>query len=51
MIEFAEASGADNVLLKGFPAQKLVAIVENLIERGGGHSLVQTDSGGGTNAN
>jgi len=28
-----EASGADSVLIKGFPVQKLIAIVEGLIEQ------------------
>ena len=46
-----EALGVDSVLLKGFPAQKLITIVENLIDLRGDTLLVQTDTEGGTNAN
>ncbi len=42
----AEASGVDNVLLEGFPAQKLVAIVEKLIDGGEETPLVQADTDG-----
>ncbi len=39
-------SGADNVLLKGFSAQKLIAIVENLIDQQGALPQVQTNPEG-----
>jgi DNA-binding NarL/FixJ family response regulator len=42
----ADALGADNVLIKGFSAQKFVAIVEDLIGRRGGSSPVQTNTKG-----
>ncbi len=41
-----EESGADSVLLKGFSAQKLIAIVENLIDRQGALPQVQTNPEG-----
>jgi len=46
-----EISGADTVLLKGFSAQKLIAIVEDLIDQRGEIPLEQTDAEGGTDAN
>jgi DNA-binding response OmpR family regulator len=39
-------SGVDNVLLKGFSAQKLIAIVENLIDRNGALPQIQTNPEG-----
>ena len=41
-----EESGADSVLLKGFSAQKLIAIVENLIDRQGALPQVQPNPEG-----
>ena len=41
-----EESGVDNVLLKGFSAQKLIAIVENLIDQQGALPQVQTNPEG-----
>ena len=46
-----EELGVDSVLLKGFPAQKLIAIVENIIDFRKDTPPVQTDPEGGTNAN
>lgn len=46
-----EELGVDSVLLKGFPAQKLIAIVENIIDCRKDTPPVQTDPEGGTNAN
>jgi DNA-binding response OmpR family regulator len=46
-----ETFGVDNVLLKGFPAQKLIAIVENLIDQREKAPLAQPDTEGGTNEN
>ena len=46
-----EAFGVDHVLLKGFSAQKLVAIIENLIGQREDTHLPQTDTEGGANAN
>jgi DNA-binding NarL/FixJ family response regulator len=42
--------GVDSVLLKGFSAQKLVDIVENLIDQRGSTSPNQINKEGGTNA-
>jgi len=41
-----EESGVDSVLLKGFSAHKLIAIVENLIDRQGALPQVQTNPEG-----
>jgi len=47
-----EVFGVDSVLLKGFSAQKLIAIIENLIEQRGDTPLPQIGTEeGGTNAN
>jgi len=46
----AEELGLDNVLLKGFSAQKLVDLVEKLINQRGSTSPNQTHMEGGTNA-
>jgi DNA-binding NarL/FixJ family response regulator len=46
----AEELGVDTVLLKGFPAQKLVDIVEELIDQRGSTSPNQTNKKGETNA-
>jgi DNA-binding NarL/FixJ family response regulator len=42
----AEASGADNVLLEGFPTQKLVVIVERIIDGREDTPPVQADTDG-----
>jgi len=44
-----EAFGVDSVLIKGFQAQKLIAIVENLVSPQGDTPLPQTDTEGGAN--
>jgi DNA-binding response OmpR family regulator len=44
----AEAAGADDVLVRGFSAQKLITLAENLIDLKGGDSSVDTDLEGGT---
>ena len=46
----AEELGVDSVLLKGFPAQKLVDIVEKLIDQRESTSPNQINLEGGTNA-
>jgi DNA-binding NarL/FixJ family response regulator len=46
----AEELGVDSVLLKGFSAQKLVDIVEKLIDQRGSTSPNQINKKGGTNA-
>ena len=46
----AEESGVDSVLIKGFSAQKLVAIVENIIDRREDTPLVQANTEGVTNS-
>ena len=46
----AETSGADSVLLKGFPAQKLITIVETVFDRREDTLLFQENTEGGTNA-
>ena len=46
----AEELGVDSVLLKGFPAQKLVDIVEKLIDQRGCTCANQITQEGGTNA-
>jgi DNA-binding NarL/FixJ family response regulator len=46
-----ESFGVDSVLLKGFSAQKLIAIVENVLDQRGGTPPVQANTEGGTNAN
>jgi len=46
-----EAFGVDSVLIKGFPAQKLIAIIESLINQREDPPLPQTDTEGGANAN
>jgi DNA-binding NarL/FixJ family response regulator len=46
----AEELGVDSVLLKGFSAQKLVDIVEKLIDQRGSASPNQINKEGGTNA-
>ena len=43
--------GADRVLLKGFPAQKLVDVIEELIDQRGSTSPNRTNKKGGTNVN
>lgn len=45
----AEELGVDSVLLKGFSAQKLIDIVEKLIDQSGSTSLNQITKKGGTN--
>ena len=45
----AEASGADSVLIKGFSAQKLIAIVEDLLEQRENSHRVLTNIDGGSN--
>ena len=45
----AEELGVDSVLLKGFSAQKLIDIVEKLIDQRGSTSLNQITKKGGTN--
>lgn len=45
----AEELGADRVLLKGFPAQKLVDIVEKLVDQQGNISPKQVNKQGGRN--
>jgi DNA-binding NarL/FixJ family response regulator len=47
----AEELGVDRVLLKGFPAQMLVDVVEELIEQRGSISPNRTNKKGGTDAN
>jgi hypothetical protein len=47
----AEELGMDSVLLKGFNAQKLVEIVEKLIDPRGSTSPNLINKKGGTNAN
>ncbi len=47
--EEAKASGSDSVLLMGFPAQKLVDIIENSIDSRADTPLVQTNGEGGAN--
>jgi DNA-binding response OmpR family regulator len=49
--EHAKELGADSVLLKGFPAQQLIDIVEKHIDRRGMNSLNSIDSEGGINGN
>jgi len=44
--EQGKASGADSVLIKGFPAQKLIVIVENIINRREDTPLVQENTEG-----
>jgi DNA-binding NarL/FixJ family response regulator len=44
-----EASGADTVLIKGFSAQELIAIVENIIDYREDTPPVQAKAEGGTN--
>jgi DNA-binding NarL/FixJ family response regulator len=46
-----EELGVDRVLLKGFPAQKLVDIIEKLIDPRGSTSPNSINKKGGTNAN
>jgi DNA-binding NarL/FixJ family response regulator len=46
----AKELGVDRVLLKGFPAQKLVDVVEELIDQRGSTSPNQTNKKGETNA-
>jgi DNA-binding NarL/FixJ family response regulator len=46
----AEELGVDSVLLKGFSAQKLVDIVQKLIDQRGSASPNQINKEGGTNA-
>lgn len=46
----AETSGADSVLLKGFPAHKLITIVETVFDRREDTLLFQENTEGGTNA-
>ena len=46
-----EAFGVGSVLLKGFSAQKLIAIVENVLDQRGDTPPVQSNTEGGTNAN
>lgn len=46
----AEASGADRVLVKGFPAHKLISIVEELMGIMENTPSIQTNSEGGMNA-
>jgi DNA-binding response OmpR family regulator len=41
----------DSVLLKGFSAQKLIAIVENILDQQGNTSPAQANTERGTNAN
>ena len=43
--------GPDRVLLKGFPAQKLVDVIEELIDQRGSISPNRTNKKGGTNVN
>lgn len=45
----AEELGADSVLLKGFPAQKLVDIIEKLVDQQGNISPNPMNKKGGTN--
>ena len=45
-----EAFGVASVLLIGFSAQKLIAIVENVLDQRGGTPPVQANTEGGTNA-
>ena len=47
----AKELGVDRVLLKGFPAQKLVDVVEELIDQRGSTSPNQKNKEGGTHAN
>ena len=49
--KIAEESGADSVLIKGFSAQKLIAIVESLIDQREDTPLPQTETEGAANAN
>lgn len=46
-----ENFGVDSVLLKGFPAQKLMAIVENVLDQRGNTPPVQANNERGTNVN
>ena len=46
----AEQSGADSVLIKGFSAQKFIAVIENLKDQRESPFPVQTNTEGGTNA-
>ena len=49
--KIAEETGADGVLIKGFSAQKLIAIVERLINQREDTPLPQTETEGAANAN
>ena len=49
--EEVKACGADSVLLKGFPAQKLSTIVENIVDCQEDTPTVHAYTEGGTNAN
>jgi DNA-binding NarL/FixJ family response regulator len=46
----AQAAGVDLVLPKGYPAQKLVAIIENIIDRREDTPYVQANTEGVTNS-
>jgi len=48
--EQVKESGADSVLIKGFPAQKLIVIIENIIDRREDTPPVQETTEGGTDA-
>ena len=45
----AEESGIDSVLIKGFSAQKLITIVENIIDCREDTALIQANTEGGAN--
>jgi DNA-binding response OmpR family regulator len=45
----AETSGADSVLVKGFSVQKLIGMIENLIDQWEGSFLAQANVERGTN--
>jgi len=49
--KIAEESGADGVLIKGFSAQKLIAIVESLIDQREDTPLPQTETEAAANPN
>ncbi len=48
--EQGKASGADSVLIKGFPAQKLIVIVENIIECQENTPSIKSNTEGETNS-
>ncbi len=45
-----EACGVDSVLLKGFSAQKMIALIEGLLDQRVNTPSVQSDTEGGMNA-